>query len=237
MRYTGKILNLFYPRCCPVCHQILLDQNSLICPECLKKLKPISEPRCKKCGKSIELPEEEYCWDCQRQRHEFEEGRGIFSYDKKMRTSILRFKDGGRREYGDFYGKAMLYYGNRELERWKPEAVLPVPIHPKKQRMRGFNQAEYLAEIIAKGRKLPCLKGYVKKTVMTTSQKNLEAFQRRRNLKSSFESLPGDWKIESLLVIDDVYTTGSTIDAVSIQARMHGVKRIYFMTVCVGKGN
>ena len=69
----------------------------------------MEEPRCKKCGKSIEYEEEELCWDCQNRSHEFDEGRGIFPYDKVMRRSILKYKDGGRREYGDFYGKALFF--------------------------------------------------------------------------------------------------------------------------------
>lgn len=226
-----------YPRCCPICHRVLQDQNGLICPDCLKSLRPVEEPRCKKCGKSIEYEEEELCWDCQNRNHEFDEGRGIFPYDKVMRRSILKYKDGGRREYGDFYGKALLYYGRKELARWHPQAVLAVPIHPKKKRMRGFDQAEYLAEIVAEELKIPCLQGYVKKTKPTAAQKNLGASQRRKNLRDSFVGLPGDWKVSSLLIIDDVYTTGSTMDAVSLQARLHGVEKIYFLTVCVGKGN
>lgn len=236
-KYGERLLNLLYPRRCPACHRILRDPNGLICPECGKKQKPISEPRCKKCGKSIESEEAEFCLDCQRQKHEFDEGRGIFSYDAKMKASILRYKDGGRREYGDFYVQAMLHYGKRELKRWQPQAVLAVPVHPRKQRMRGFNQAEYLAEKIAAQLQIPYLKNYMKKTVLTKPQKNLGAAQRRKNLRHSFEGLGGDWGIRRLLIIDDVYTTGSTLDAVSFQARRHGVEKIFFLTVCVGKGN
>lgn len=214
-----------------------MDQNGLICPKCEKKLRPIGEPRCKKCGKSIDYEEDELCIDCQRREHEFDEGRGIFLYDRKMRKSILKFKDGGRREYGDFYGKAMVYYGKNELIRWNPQAVLAVPVHRKKMRMRGFNQAEYIARIVAKEQKIPYLEGYMQKTVFTPSQKNLSASGRRRNLKDSFSGKNGDWGVQRILIIDDVYTTGSTMDAVSYQARLHGVKKIYFLTVCAGKGN
>lgn len=65
-----NILNVFYPRCCPVCQKILKDQNRLICPECEKKLKPIGQPRCYLCGKPVEKGE--YCADCLRHPHIFD---------------------------------------------------------------------------------------------------------------------------------------------------------------------
>ena len=84
-----KILDIFYPRCCPVCQKILKDQRRMICPECEKKLRPIGHPRCYKCGKPIE--EGEYCKDCQKHTHIFDQGRGIFVYDGIMRRSVTRF--------------------------------------------------------------------------------------------------------------------------------------------------
>lgn len=150
-RIKESFLNALYPRCCPICHQILKEQNWLICPKCEGELKPIGEPRCKKCGKRIFYMEKEYCQDCSRREHVFDEGRGIFDYDERMRASLLKYKDGGRREYGDFYAQAMIRYGGIDLRRWRPQAVLSVPIHPRKKRIRGFDQAGYLAEGCGRG--------------------------------------------------------------------------------------
>lgn len=190
-----------------------------------------------KCGKPLEDCEAEFCGDCRRQHHEFCQGRGIFLYDKKMKASVMKYKDGGRREYGKFYGQAMLKYGERELKRWKPQAVLAVPIHPRKRRMRGFDQAGLLAEIVAEGLGIPCRSGYLKKKKTTAPQKGLSAVQRKRNLIGSFEGAQGDWGLQRILLVDDVYTTGSTIDAVSLTAKYHGVKEVYFMTLCIGRGS
>lgn len=208
----------------------------MVCPKCLSQLRPIGEPRCKKCGKAISREEEELCMDCERGSHAFEEGRGIFIYDDKMRVSMVKYKEGGRREYGDFFSRAMISYGKEELRRWRPEAVLSVPLHPRKLRMRGFDQAEYLAIPIAAKLGVPLCKGYLKKKSMTFSQKELGAAMRRRNLRDSFEGRKGDWAIRRLLVVDDVYTTGSTIDAVSQEAKKHGVEKVFFLTVCIGSG-
>ena len=128
-----------------MCHQILKQKNSLICSGCAGKIRPNVEPLCKKCGRPVKT-EEEYCQDCRREQHYFSEGRSIFSYGEMWRQSLVRFKYYGCREYGDFYAKAMSIYGKKYLERWRPQLIVPVPLHPRKKRNRGFNQAAYLAE-------------------------------------------------------------------------------------------
>ena len=122
-RFLNMVADIFYPRCCPVCQKILADQRRMICPECEKELRPIGHPRCYKCGKPIETGE--YCRDCQKHRHMYEQGRGIFVYDGIMRRSVTRYKYYGCREYGDFYARAMYRYAQKELREWKPDLIVP----------------------------------------------------------------------------------------------------------------
>lgn len=227
-----KILDIFYPRCCPVCQKILKDQKRLVCPECEKKIRPIGHPRCYKCGKPIE--EGEYCKDCQKHTHIFDQGRGIFVYDGIMRRSVTRYKYYGCREYGDFYAKALYRYARKELNQWKPDLIVPVPIHKSKERLRGFNQAAYLAERLSCYTGIPVDTDLVQKVVKTKSQKKLNAMQRRKNLEKAF-LVTKNIKGKDILVIDDVYTTGSTIDAMAGCLRKRGAKNIYFLTVCIGR--
>jgi len=227
-----KILDIFYPRCCPVCQKILKDQRRMICPECEKKLRPIGHPRCYKCGKPIE--EGEYCKDCQKHTHIFDQGRGIFVYDGIMRRSVTRYKYYGCREYGDFYAKAMYRYAWKNLNQWKPDLIVPVPIHKSKERLRGFNQAAYLANRLGCYTGIPVDTDLVQKVVKTKSQKKLNAMQRRKNLEKAF-LVTKNIRGKDILVIDDVYTTGSTIDAMAGCLRKRGAKNIYFLTVCIGR--
>ena len=227
-----KILDIFYPRCCPVCQKILKDQRRMICPECEKKLRPIGHPRCYKCGKPIE--EGEYCKDCQKHTHIFDQGRGIFVYDGIMRRSVTRYKYYGCREYGDFYAKAMYRDAWKNLNQWKPDLIVPVPIHKSKERLRGFNQAAYLAERLSCYTGIPVDTDLVQKVVKTKSQKKLNAMQRRKNLEKAF-LVTKNIRGKDILVIDDVYTTGSTIDAMAGCLRKRGAKNIYFLTVCIGR--
>ena len=231
-RFLEKMSDIFYPRRCPVCQKILKDQKRMICLQCETMLHPIGHPRCFKCGKPVEKGE--YCRDCQKRKHMFEQGRGIFVYDSSMRRSVTRYKYYGCREYGDFYAKAMYRYAKMELREWKPDLIVPVPVHRSKERMRGFNQAAYLAERISRYTGIPADMGLVQKNIKTKSQKKLNALQRRKNLEMAF-CVTGDVRGKDILVIDDVYTTGSTIDAMASCLKKKGAENVYFLTVCIGR--
>ena len=231
-RFLNMVADIFYPRCCPVCQKILADQRRMICPECEKELRPIGHPRCYKCGKPIETGE--YCRDCQKHRHVYEQGRGIFVYDGIMRRSVTRYKYYGCREYGDFYARAMYRYAQKELREWKPDLIVPVPVHRSKERQRGFNQAAYLVEKLGHYTGISTDVNIVQKVLKTKSQKKLNALQRRKNLEKAF-CVTGDVREKNILVIDDVYTTGSTIDAMAGCLKRKGAGNVYFLTVCTGR--
>lgn len=227
-----NILNIFYPKCCPICQKVLKDQERMICPDCEKQLRPIMHPRCYRCGKPVE--EGEYCTDCSTHTHHFEQGRGIFVYDDRMRRSIIRYKYYGCREYGDFFAKAIYVYAKEELRRWSPDLIVPVPMDRAKLRMRGFNQSVYLAERLGAYTQIPADLYLVEKIHRTRSQKKLSAVQRRKNLEDAFfvkRQVAG----KTILVIDDVYTTGSTVDAMAVCLKKKGAKKVYFLTVCIGR--
>ncbi|WP_373214345.1 double zinc ribbon domain-containing protein [Ruminococcus sp. 5_1_39BFAA] len=225
--------DILYPRRCPLCHQILKDPSRLICPACAKEIRPISEPRCFKCGKPVK-EEEEYCVDCRIHPGAFRQGKGIFLYDSRMKDSLMKYKYYGRREYGRFFARAMYIYGKKDLERWKPDLLIPVPLYWRKQRMRGFNQAAYLAEQLSGYTGIPADCSLVKKVRQTKSQKKLDAAGRRKNLQAAFrvrERVDG----RRILVVDDVYTTGSTMDAMASCLLENGAEEIFFLTLCMGQ--
>lgn len=227
-----NLLNLLYPRRCPLCHRILKDSRELICRECAGSLKPVSGARCFKCGKPVG-EEEEYCKDCQSHPKAFDQGRGIFLYDKQMKQSIMKFKYYGCREYGRFYARAMYIYAGMEMRKWKPDVLVPVPMYWRKKRMRGFNQAEFLAQHLSLYSGIPTDSSLIKKVRETDSQKKLDAVHRRKNLQNAFEASE-NVKGKRILVIDDVYTTGSTMDVIAQLLREKGAESIFFLTVCIG---
>ena len=227
------LLDMIYTKKCPMCHKILKEKNSLVCPDCFQKAIPMKEPLCMKCGRPVRM-EEEYCQDCRSGVHHFTEGRSIFPYAEIWRQSLVRFKYYGCREYGDFYAKAISIYGRKYLERWKPQLIVPVPLHSRKKRMRGFNQAAYLAERVSRFTGIPWSDNLVIKIRNTKSQKKLNASQRKKNLRNAYlvtRKITGF----SVLVVDDVYTTGSTMDAMAMCLQGAGAKDVYFLTVCAGR--
>ncbi|MCF0132622.1 MAG: ComF family protein [Blautia sp.] len=228
------ILDSVFPRHCPLCNEVLEDPNHLVCDRCVPKIQPLQEPLCKKCGKPVE-EYQEYCHDCGKYKRWFDEGRGVFLYDAMWKRSIGRYKFYGCREFGEFYGEAMYQYTHKLLMRWKPELLIPVPLHKRTLRDRGFNQTWKLAERISFRAGIPAEQKLVRKTIYTGSQKKMDAISRRKSLYKAYE-MSGDIRKARVLIVDDVFTTGSTIDALAQCLKEHGASEVYFLTLCIGKG-
>lgn len=226
-----QIGNLIYPHRCPICHEILEDQTGAICEICRQRIRPIGEPRCKKCGRPVRETEE-LCPDCESHNRSFTEGRGIFLYDEIMRKSVLLFKYGGRKEYGRFFSMALVGCSTTLIQRWRPDLIVPIPMQKKKIRQRGFNQAELLGRYLAEKQKIPFSGHVLIKIHHTKSQKKLSEKERRKNLKQAFQV---EQKITGMriLLVDDVFTTGSTIDAAAACLMQAGASEVFFLTVCI----
>lgn len=179
------LLDLAFPRRCPVCDRPVKPSNAYICSECREKLVYIKEPRCRKCGKQLEKAENEYCYDCGSKRHIYDRGAALYSYGS-IRLSLYRLKYGGRQEYAVFLGQDMAGRLGREILSWKPDALVPVPLHPAREKKRGYNQAALLAAELGKQLDIPVLTGFVERTRNTRPQKELEGAKRQNNLKKAF---------------------------------------------------
>lgn len=121
-KYVNVFLNILYPRHCPVCHRILKDQKTLICPECEKGFCRIGEDYCLKCGKPVK-DQEEYCGECSALCRSFDQGKSVFIYNGKLRQSLVRYKYYGCREYGDYYADAVCRYTGKDIRRWQPDVI------------------------------------------------------------------------------------------------------------------
>lgn len=230
------ILNILYPARCPVCHGVIRGKGD-VCTLCRKRLRYVQEPKCKKCGKEMEKQEQEYCRDCQRFAHAFDKGEAVFVYDQMMRRSVAMFKYHNRREYAEFYAKEMYAYCERFLKNCAPDVILPVPVHKQKKRQRGFNQSELVARKLGKLLGVPVDSKYLVRREKTVPQKELTRMQRKQNLKKAFAVSDTKKCYGRVLLIDDIYTTGATIDAISEILRENQTKNIFFLTICVGRND
>ena len=206
------ILNILFPRRCPVCGEIVKPAGSLICPPCFRELSFVKSPVCKKCGKEIMDGTVEYCDDCMSHRHAFEYGVALLNYDEVARASMVQIKYKNKREYLDFYGAAMAMRYEKVIKRMQVDAIVPIPVHRSRKRKRGFNQAEVLAEIVGERLQIPVEAEMLVRTRKTFPQKELSAADRLKNLSGAFRpgEIPG--AIKSVRLVDDIYTTGSTTE-------------------------
>ena len=126
-------------------------------------------------------------------------------------------------------------YG-RWLQAVRPDALIPVPVHASKKRLRGYNQSELIAQALSKLSGIPVNTSLIIRQKKTLPQKNLSGQERQNNLKRAFKIHRNDVKLNTIVVIDDIYTTGSTIDAMTETLMESGIQRVYFMTLAVGRG-
>ncbi|MCI9515488.1 MAG: ComF family protein [Lachnospiraceae bacterium] len=234
-RQLQKMLEILYPRHCPVCHEIVKAHGALICPGCRKKLLPIREPICKKCGKPIADPAQEYCEDCRTRRHLYTRGRAALLYTGEIKESVCRMKFHNKREYIDFYGAYMAEILGKKILEWGAQALIPVPLHRSKLRRRGFNQAELLAREIGRALGIPVRPDIVQRVRKTKPQKELLYRERQNNLKGAFKISQYDVKLKKIVLVDDIYTTGSTVDEIAGRLLEQGAKEVYFVSLCIGK--
>jgi len=217
------ILNLLFPLACVICGSPVLERRwGAACPSCWAKVTPVQPPFCIQCG--VPAPAiETRCGACRRGEHVFDFCRSALHFNDTLREIIHHFKYSERvslaRPLGEWM-KACL-----ERESFQGDVVLPVPLHRSRERHRGFNQAELLSRSL--GRKIE--RRLIRRRKNTPTQTGLSKAQRAANLAGAFEvsgRVP-----ECVIVTDDVYTTGSTVNEISRTLKRAGALRVEVLTL------
>lgn len=190
------------------------------------------------CGREITDDTKEYCVRCETRRPSVTRNFAVWQYDRAMKKSIAAFKYDGRREYADFYVRHMAQCFGRQLLRYGVTAFVPVPISPERRRYRGFNQAELISEGLAERTGLVSLR-LLTRVKNTLPQSGLAPGERQRNLSGSIawnrkevealKELPA-----AVAVVDDIYTTGSTMSACAEILKENGIPNVYGVCICIG---
>lgn len=234
MKLIDRIIALLYPARCAVCDSVMTNESHL-CPECSRKIRPVKGPNCYRCGKTLSRSGKVYCYDCSRKIHYYDRGYAVFEYSD-IKRSLYRFKYKGRAEYASFYALSTVsLYGNI-LRSLKADAIIPVPIHKRRHRDRGYNQAELYARELSELLDVPIMTDVIRRVKYTVPLKKLRENQRANTLKRAFTIVRNDVQLNTIIIVDDIYTTGATIDAIARLFKSVGVKNIYFITVAIGKG-
>lgn len=226
-------LELLFPRRCPVCDDIVKPWGELCCTACRKKLCYIGDTYCMKCGKGLSSKEKEYCGDCARYRHRFVRGRSLYRYES-VAGALFQFKYHGRQEYADFWGEELYRHLGKDIQRMKADAIIPVPLHKSRLNVRGYNQAALLGKALARRLGVQFCDKLVLRCRNTVPQKQLSYAERQNNLKKAFKLRVNDVKLNTVIIIDDIYTTGSTVDALTETLLEGGVREVYVITLAAG---
>lgn len=237
---SGLLLDMVYPPRCAVCDRVCSEVGE-VCSNCRDVFSYVKQPRCMKCGKELTDFEKEYCMDCNKKNYHYIRGFPLWNYDKNMRKSVAAFKYHNKREYAMFYAKSIVDKLGEDIYNTKVSHLIPVPIHRSKMKSRGYNQAKVLADEISRLMGIPVLDGYLIRNKKTVAQKELNDKERLRNLSQAFET---SWEndiikrkaITSVMLVDDIYTTGSTIEACTLALMKSGISNVYYTSICIGKG-
>ncbi len=241
-------MELLYPPSCVLCGKVLptdsgkvdngetLYDFEKVCETCKGKIKIMEEPTCMKCGKMVESPLVEYCHDCENSEFTFLRNRSVFPYTGTIRKAMHDFKYAHRKENALFFGQAINNYLGEWMKSLQVDAVIPVPLHKKRKRRRGYNQALLLAEIVGRYLDVPVDANILTRYGNTKPQKELGRKERKINLEKAFKISQNELQYYRVLLIDDIYTTGATLEGAAGVLKAAGVEEIYCVTACVGRG-
>jgi ComF family protein len=230
------LLDILYPKRCPLCGNIRSFGESGMCSGCEKELVWVKEPVCLKCGKMIEDETKEYCSDCTRIPKSFERCYPALCYEGRIKDSIYDFKYKNQRSYASFFADCIMKRHGDELKRLDIDGIVPVPVHRHKRKKRGYNQAELIAAELGKALGIKVFPDYIERTADTDPQKELNDTERLKNLNNAFKIGKNDVKLDTVLLVDDIYTSGATMEACTKVLLDYGVNKVYCSSLAIGRG-
>jgi ComF family protein len=236
-----QLLDLLFPPRCQVCGNFSVEP---LCDGCREAIEWLDERTCPCCGiiMSDTTPEKlpgAVCPQCRAGRW-LSGARSAGLHTGTLRRAIIRYKFSGRRQLAATFAGMLADLVRAEIEAADGpglpldlcEALVPVPLHPKRRRWRGFDQAELLCAELAGELGMPVWAGGLERVRDTRPQTNCTGAERRRNVRGAFTA-PKPWRLEgrSFILVDDVFTTGATLDECAVVLKEAGAAAVYGLTV------
>ena len=227
-----RAVNIIFPAKCVVCN-VLTSEDLLICSECWKDIEFIVDPKCERCGFPFDFDAGSgaLCAECHREPPFFDKAFSLFKYSKHSKSFIHKLKYHDQLHIASFLAKLV---SHKLQNLYEYRVVIPVPMHAKRIRERLYNQSAVLAGQIAKISKLDFLPNALIKKRYDTPQSKLSGQERKRNVLNSFAVSDNDKKFiedKRVILVDDVYTTGSTVNECSKALKRAGCKKILVITM------
>lgn len=230
--YCSNLINYIFPPRCFFCKENVKDSLGL-CVNCWPKLNFITEPYCKICSYPFEIDNMGYklCNRCRKIEHSYSNIFSLLKFDNFSKKLIYNFKYHDQTNLAKFF--AYLLYNKYKKNIKQHDILIPTPMHKIKKLYRLYNQADLLATELSKISKIKIEHSLIKKNKFTKSQTSLNKAQRSLNIAGSFSFNDQYKNIKSCLIVDDVFTTGATVEEISKLLKQNGVSKISVITVAV----
>lgn len=232
------VISLFFPPRCLAC-ELPSNHDQIICLDCLEKIQTIKKPYCMQCGYPLyadatgDFLESFVCGDCKIHKKWFDIASAACHYNDQTRRLIHKYKFEGLTGISVFLGKLMLQKYLYDDRLGGEDIIIPVPLHKVRMRERGFNQAELLAKYLFRYASIPVATDVLFRIRNTKPLYDMTIEQRQKNLRGAFR-VKDELRIKdrTILVIDDIYTTGSTSYEVARTLKKAGALKVHILTVC-----
>jgi competence protein ComFC len=222
-----SLSDLIFPPFCPLCEQELTHREHLVCEDCFEAIHTIEGYMCRKCGAPIEQ-HRKTCLYCKGKKYHFNKVRafGIYAPPLSEMVHLLKYERKTHLSHRLGIFLANLYIADSDLS--TSSAIIPVPLHSTKMRERGYNQSQLLAQQVAEISRTELLSGVVIRKKPTRSQTALKHSEREANLKNAFSVVyPNQLAGKSVTIVDDVLTSGTTINEMAKTILDAGAERVY----------
>ena len=232
MNPFSSLLDIIYPPRCHICMDFLnnSEKTPCICDKCSRSFKKISHPYCSVCGIPFisKAGEDHLCGKCLVKRPCYDEMRAPYLYEGPIMDAIQRIKYSGRSYIAESLGLLLGEYTRTWLGRTEKMILLPVPLHIKRMRRRGFNQSMILSKKINEVLNARLDFQTLERTRNTGTQTGLKFKERLKNVKGAFE-VSSNLKIrgKDIILVDDVATTGNTINECARVLKKAGCNSVY----------
>ena len=232
----SRLMNALFPPRCGGCGRFSLP---VFCERCAPQLRALDEPCCAQCGRAFDplAFSDAICARCRQHPPAFAKARAAWTFEGPPRAAIHRFKYNRRFSLAPRLARPMAQTPAARvlIAGWRPQCLVPVALHASRARARGFNQSALLARELGLLFELPAL-DLIERTRRTPPQVGLDLTARRRNVRDAFAVNENLWSQHNLngarvLLIDDVFTTGATLDECARVLRRAGAESVGALTI------
>lgn len=237
MELVQQLFSNLFPSRCLLCGQTLCRQASdghvELCPDCIRVL-PYNDCCCLACALPLaeEVGRTALCGRCIKKAPAFDYAYSLFRYEEHVIKLVHQLKFTDKLSYAATLGEMLctMLQAKTSITKHRPDCLLPVPLHDARLRQRGFNQSIEIARILSRELQLPIEYDAVRRQRKTASQTGLNAQQRRKNISGAFRVVT-EINRKHVLIIDDVITTGSTVNELARLLKKHKVERVGVLSI------